>query len=197
MKRIGKSSRSGREHWKSHHQFEHWYIDNQVYFITARRRDRFPALASELAKAVFWDRFLHYTQMYGFTPWVTTVLDNHYHTVGYLREGLALKQMMQRIHGSVAKLVNDLLEERRSDFWRDTKGREYFDGCLRNEIQTRRAYGYTFTQSVRHGLCADWREYPHTRVNIELERALRRAHELDAFLEGVPCPHYGERPRPT
>lgn len=197
MKRIDKSSRPGREHWKGRHQFEHWYIDNQVYFITARCRDRFPALASEQAKSVFWDRFLHYTEMYGFTPWVTTVLDNHYHTVGYLREGLALKQMMQRIHGSVAKLVNDLLEERRSDFWRDTKGREYFDGCLRNEIQTRRAYGYTLTQSTRHGLCADWRDYPHTRVNIELERAIRRAHELGAFLEGVPYPRYGERPRPT
>jgi len=27
------------------HRFEHWYRDNQVYFLTARCRDRFPALS--------------------------------------------------------------------------------------------------------------------------------------------------------
>ena len=31
---------------------------------------------------------------------------------------------------------------------------------------------------------------PHTRVNVELERAIKRAHELDAFLEGVPYKRY-------
>jgi hypothetical protein len=68
-----------------------------------------------------------------------------------------------------------------------------FDGCIRDEKQCRRAYRYTLTQSVRHGLCADWREYRHTRVNVDLEAGVRRALELHAFLEGVPYKRYQRR----
>ncbi len=130
-KRLRKSSRTTREHYRDEHRFEHWFMDNQVYFITARCRDQYPAFAAEEAKAVFWDRFDHYTYEFGFVPWVTSLIDNHYHTIGYLKVGENLPTMMQRIHGSVAKLVNDLLPERRAEFWRDSKGREYFDGCIR------------------------------------------------------------------
>ena len=216
-KRIAKASRSAREHFRGQHRFEHWYVDNQVYFITARCRDRFPVFACDEAKAIFWDRFEYYADQNGFVPWVTSLMDNHYHTLGYLREGMKLQRMMQRLHGSVAKLVNDVLERgvsgapgtppaeagcagksagcagksaRLVPFWRDTKGREYFDGCIRDEKQARLAYRYTLLQSVRHGICGDWRAYPHTRVKVELERAVERAHLVGAFMERVPYKRY-------
>jgi len=97
-KPIGKISRSTRPSHGQRQRYEHRLVDNQIYFITARCRDRFPALSSEAAKTVFWDRFEHYTSEYGFTPWVTSVLGNHYHTLGYMREGNALPRMMQRLH---------------------------------------------------------------------------------------------------
>lgn len=192
-KRIEKISRSKNAEYREHHRFEHWLIDNQVYFITARCRDKVPCLAAEAAKAVFWDRFEFYTNEFGFTPWVTSLLDNHYHTLGYLRKGEALPRMMQRLHGSVAKLVNDLLPERHAQFWRDAKGKEYFDGCIRDEKQARLAYRYTLMQSARHGIVADWRGYPHTRVNAELEPAIRRSLELEAFLQGVRYKRYEQK----
>jgi hypothetical protein len=102
--------------------------------------------------------------------------------------------MMQRIHGSVAKLVNDLLPERREEFWRDAKYKEYFDGCIRDERQARLAYRYILRQGERHRLVAAGAAYPHTRVNVGLERAIRRAHELGAFMEGVPYRRYMKRP---
>lgn len=73
--------------------------------------EKFPAFASKQAKTIFWDRFEHYTEVHGFVPWVTSLLDNHYHTIGYLKVGSELPKMMQKIHGSVAKLVNDHLRE--------------------------------------------------------------------------------------
>lgn len=190
FKRIDKVSRSRNKQYRGKNRFEHWRIDNQVYFITARCRDRFPAFASETAKGVFWDRFDHYTKKYRFVPWITSLLDNHYHTLGYLYEGKNLSPMMQRLHGSVAKLVNDVVAESRSEFWRDAKGREYFDGAIRSEKQARHAYRYILRQGVRHGIVKNWRDYPHARVNVELEAAIRRAHELGAFLEGVPYKRY-------
>lgn len=189
-KRIYKASYTKREVHEGRHRFEHWYVDNQVYFITARCRDRYPAFASEEAKRIFWDRFGHYSQEAGFVWWIVSLLDNHYHVLGYLREGKNLGRMMQCIHGSVAKLVNDILPERQVPFWRSSGNRDYFDGCLRDAGQCRRAYGYTLRQAQRHGVVADYRLYPHTRVNIELERGLKRALKLGAFLEGVPYKRY-------
>src|SRR6185295_15535933 len=100
-------------------------------------------------------------RQYGFTPFVTTLMNNHYHCEGYIKVGNNLGLMMQRIHGSVAKLVNDLLPERHVPFWRGVRSGDYFDGCIRGERQCCRAYQYTLGQSVRAGICRDWREYPH------------------------------------
>ena len=144
------------------------------------------------AKEIFWDRFTHYTKQASFTPWVVSLLDNHYHILGYCKVGDKLGPMMRQIHGSVAKLVNDLLPERRVPFWVDSGHQDYFDGCIRDEKQCRRAYRYVLTQSVRHGICDDWRDYAHTRATIELDRGVKRSLELGAFLEGVPYKRYGQ-----
>jgi hypothetical protein len=171
-------------------QFQHWYRDRTVYLITSRCRDRYRAFELEEAKAVFWNRFDHYTDQYGFVPWITSLLDSHYHTLGFLRSGENLGPMMQRLHGSVAKLVNDLLPARRVPFWRERGRRDYFDGCIRDEVPCRRAYMYVLRQSVRHGICRDWRAYPHTHISVELERGLKRARELNAFMSGVRYKRY-------
>jgi len=179
--------------YKGQHRFEHWYRDNQVYFISARCWERFPALASQQAKAIFWDRFDFYTQQALFTPWVTSLVDNHYHVLGYCKTGENLGPMMRKLHGSVAKLANDLLPQRHVPFWGSPGHRDYFDGCIRDEKQCRRAYRYTLTQSVRHGLCRDWHDYPHTHMNVDLEAGVQLALQWKAFLKGVPYKRYQKR----
>jgi REP element-mobilizing transposase RayT len=190
MTRLLKTSPCQDERRFGKHRFEHWYADNQVYFITARCRDRFPALDSEQAKEIFWDRFDHWSIECGFVPWIVSLLGNHYHLLGYNRLAEGIKRFVPRLHGSVAKLVNDTFAERRPDFWRDDKGREFFDGCIRDVKQARRSYRYTLTQCRRHGVCNDSCDYPHTRVYIDCERAIKRALELDAFMPNVPYHRY-------
>ena len=188
--RFSRSHPSTREHWLGRHRFEHWYRNNQVYLITARTRGGLPAFASEAAKAVFWDRFAHYSAMHRFEPWVVSVLVNHYHAVGYLKIGEELKEMMRRVHGSVAKLVNDLLDVRVVPFWGECENRDYFDGCLRDETQLLRSYRYVLRQAVRHGVCANYLEYPHTRVYLGLEESVAFAREHGALMYGVPYARY-------
>jgi hypothetical protein len=110
-------------------------------------------------------------------------MSNHYHTIGYLREGEELGPMMRKIHGSVAKLVNDLLPVRHLPFWRERGNQDYFDACIRRPRQARRAYRYTMLQGVRHKLCADYRQYAHTRIVVEVERAIDRASDLGAWVQ--------------
>ena len=189
-KPVHKYSRTRHVKYQGDHRFEHWYVSNQVYFITARCRERYPAFASGEAGGVFWDRLEHHTRENLFTPWIASLMSNHYHVLGYCRDASLFGRMMQRIHGSVAKLVNDLLPARRRPFWDKQGHQDYFDGCIRDERQCRLAYRYVLTQSARHGVCAHWREYPDTRVYIELERGVRRSLQLHAFLEGVPYKRY-------
>jgi hypothetical protein len=76
MGKFSRSHPSSRQQWDGKHRFEHWYCDTQVYLITARTRDGAPAFASDAAKAVFRDRFTHYTAMHRFEPWVVSLLAN-------------------------------------------------------------------------------------------------------------------------
>jgi hypothetical protein len=109
--------------------------------------------------------------------------------LGYLADGKQLGPMMRKLHGSVAKLVNDILPERRVPFWRGGSDDDYFDGCLRVG-QFKPTFWYILLQSIRHRIVTDHRDYPHTRVHIEYERALKRALELGAFIVDVPYKRY-------
>ena len=220
MSYTRKSSGAARS-FKDQPQFQHWYRDHQVYFITARCAGQHPAFADEAAKQIFWRQFDKYIERFTFQPWVTSLLDNHYHTIGYLQRGSDLAPMLKGIHGSVAKLVNDHLQSeskagrlqsprsasprshsppltngRLVPFWHDRKGRNYFDGCLRDQKQGRLTYRYVLEQSMRHRICRHWRDYPHTRVSIPLDDAITFALTHHAFLEGVPYRRYHQPPPP-
>jgi len=175
MRRFRKSSYTKREFFKGKHRFEHWYRDNTLYFITSRTRDRSLAFASSEAKQIFWDRFDHYAKQYDFRPIIGTLLNNHYHTVGYVEQGENVWRFIQRFHGSTAKLVNDTLAKRLVPFWRREGNQDYFDGCLRDETQFCRAYGYTLLQAVRARIVRDWRDYPHARVGGSRSRGRARS----------------------
>lgn len=185
-----KTSISRDEYYDGQHRFEHWYRDNSIYFITSRCRNKSPAFRSEEAKTIFWDRFHHYASQYGFVPIISSLMDNHYHHLGYLKVGENLGPLMRHFHGSVAKLVNDLLPERLTPFWYDSGKQGYFDGVIRDELQHRRAFRYVLLQSVRHRIARDWRDYQHTRVGVELERSILRAHRLRVYMEDVPYKRY-------
>ena len=187
---FSRSHPSSREHWEGKHRFEHWYRDNQVYLITARTREGAPAFETEEAKVDFWVGFGHDAAMHRFDAWVTSLQVNHSHCVGYVPVGIELKEMRRKLHGSVAKLVNDVLEIRLVPFWGDGANRDYFDGCLRDETQLIRAYGYVLRQAVRHGVCKDHRNYPHTRVYLSLEECLAFAREHQALMYGIPYARY-------
>ena len=45
-KRIRKSKPGWKKEYQGQHRFEHWYVDNQVYFNTSRVRGRYAASAS-------------------------------------------------------------------------------------------------------------------------------------------------------
>jgi hypothetical protein len=175
MSKFRKSSATPHEFFDGEHRFEHWYRDNTVYFITSKVRDGFAAFETDAAKNIFWDRFDFYTKLHEFHPWVATVMNNHYHFEGYLRDGSQLGEMMRKLHGSVAWMVMKEINVHHVPFWRGAGNRDTRD------------------QAVKARLVKDYREYPHTRVYLDRDRAIARAVQLKAFLEDVPYKRYEEK----
>lgn len=187
MSAIRKSSYTKHDRYDGRHRFEHWYRDNQIYSITVRCSDRFHAFTIEPAKMIFWDRFNQYTSLHGFAPFITTLMANHYHTLGYLSVVVEVGEMMRKFHGSVAKLVNDVLPVRRKPFWHDRRHHDYFDGCIRDEKQFTRAYRYIATQATRSNIRP---RDVHTQIHVELNDGLRFAVYRKALLRGVDYARY-------
>jgi hypothetical protein len=44
-------------------------------------------------------------------------------------------------------------------------------------------------------ICNDPKDYRHTQINIDIDRAIKRALQLNAFMEGVPYKRYGQGKR--
>lgn len=187
---MEKSSKHRNKFTRFGHRPEHWYRDNSVYFITARVRDQLPAFASEEVKSLFWDRFQYWTRTYPVELIAASLLNNHYHLIAYIAIGRTLPVLMQRLHGSVAKHVNDLLPQRIERFWFRKGDTGYFDGCLRDETQLRRTFRYVTTQSNRHRLGIDPSRYAHTRIWTDVDEAVDRAHWRRAYMEHVPYKRY-------
>jgi hypothetical protein len=183
---FDRSDPSTNERYKGRHRREHWYRDNTIYFITAKCISGEPLFRHDDAKLIFRDRFAHYTLQAGFVPWVWTLLDNHYHLLGYLGTGELLREMMRKLHGSVAKLVNDTLGVRRVPFWED----DYFDGCLRNDLQLKRTWYYVRDQAVKAGLVRHHGEYAWTHVAWQLDMCQKFAKAWDCYLPSVPYARY-------
>lgn len=166
-----------------------------IDLITARVRDRRHVFTTPETQDIFWTKFGQYTSAHGFHPWVTTLMSNHYHTIGYVDRADDVGEMMRKLHGSVATLVCQSLEITHKPFWLDDHHRDYFDGCLRDETQLRRSYAYVRDQAVAAGLVRDWHAYPNTRVQLDLESAVTFANARDAWLPEVPYARYDDRSR--
>lgn len=193
MGKFRSTSYTAHERYHNQHRFEHWYRDNSIYFITSKVRDGFHAFHTDRAKEIFWDRFAHWTSHHGFEPWVVTLLSNHYHILGYLKVGANLGSMMQKLHGSVSKLVNDTLPARHLPFWRERGNRDYYDGCLRDASQLRRTYRYVLNQAVRARIVRRSSDYPHTRAYVAIDECLARAQSRVCYLPTIRYPRYEQR----
>lgn len=191
-KHIHKSGNSRKEWYQGAHKFEHWYVDNSVYLITSRVRDKRSVFINPDTCGIFWTKFEQYAAENTFEPWIVTLMSNHYHVVGYLEQGNRLGEMMRRFHGSVAWMVCKSLGIAHKPFWRDDAHRDYFDGCLRDEIQLTRSYRYVQNQSQRAGIVRGNETYPNTRCYVSLDEALQRAKDRDALLKGVPYARYDD-----
>ena len=96
-------------------------------------------------------------------------MPSHLHLVAAnaMGKGDSLRKDLSRFMSYAARAVN---AERglKGGFWQ----REPFDHWCRDGDAWLRSVTYTVNNPVKAGLCATWRDWPHTVVDPEVEMAL-------------------------
>ena len=153
FRRFRKSAATKTESFKSHHRYEHWYLDNQIYFITARCRDSLPRLRERSSE----DNLLGPLRSLHKTLRLCTVDHKptrqplpHARLSPYRRKPRPDDATPARFHRKTSQRHPTTTTACHSGA--KSGNRDYFDGCIRNEKQCRLAYKYTQRQSVRHGI---------------------------------------------
>jgi putative transposase len=97
----------------------------------------------------------------GWDIYAVTLMSTHAHIVMRNRAGLSrnLLRHLGQFKRHTARVSNRLLD-RNGSFW----AREDFDHWCRNENKVLSAVRYTANNPVKAGLCADWRDWPWTKV---------------------------------
>jgi len=148
----------------------HFYLENQVYFITTTTEGRKPVFAKEEDALILWNvinnqRERERVHLLGFV-----IMPDHLHLVIIPRGGTRISFIMQEIKKGSARLINRL-RGRWGKLWRD----EYYDYIIRDEEDLREKLRYVHHNSVKKGLVEDEQRYPFSSANPKYERFLFKA----------------------
>jgi REP element-mobilizing transposase RayT len=105
----------------------------------------------------------------GWRVWAATVMPSHLHLVVANMDGKGemLRKDLSHYMSYVARAVNTARGSA-GGFWQ----REPFDHWCRDSDAWLRSVSYTVNNPVKAGLCAAWRDWPCTVVDLEVEEVL-------------------------
>ncbi len=130
---------------KLHHP-PHLYLDDTIYFLTARVYKKEKIINTNQKKKILlknlWSEF--YKAGYKIYAW--TVLDNHYHIEFITRRGKDLGEMLNLIHGRTSFEINKIDGIRGRKIFQN-----YWDRCIRDEKDFYFHFNYIHHNLVKHG----------------------------------------------
>ena len=138
---------------KKHHP-PHLYLDDTIYFLTARVYGKQHLLDTKEKKRLLLDIIKKIFLKYRFKIYAWVILDNHYHIEFKTNLGKNLSKVMQYIHGQCSFEINKL---------ENSKGRKifqnYWDHCIRNEHDFYSHFNYIHHNPVKHGYVSEMVDY--------------------------------------
>jgi len=150
--RLSSKPRAGR--------LPHLYADGFTYFLTARTHDQKHYLDTDAKKQLFiqiWNTLIKdYTiQTYHWILW-----SNHYHALIYVPIGDTLPRLINRLHSTMTLKLNRIDNTPGRKIWN-----QYWDHCVRNEVDFWKHFNYITANPVKHQWCKDLAigfTYPHS-----------------------------------
>ena len=129
---------------KLHHP-PHIYLDNSIYFLTARVYKKEKIINTNQKKKILLKNLRNEFYKAGYKIYAWIILDNHYHLEFKTKYGKKLGEMLNLIHGKTSFEINKI---------DNIKGRKifqnYWDRCVRDEKDFYKYFNYIHHNPVKH-----------------------------------------------
>ena len=137
----------------------HIYADGFIYFLTARTANAEHILTTRKKKLIFVQVWNNLQKEYHVTAYHWILWSNHYHFLVHIPNGEHLHRLMNRLHSVTAMKMNELDGKKGRKVWQ-----QYWDHCIRNEVDFWRHFNYITNNPIKHGWCVDLEQaaaYPY------------------------------------
>ena len=140
---------------KAPHNPPHLFLPNTLYMLTASTFQREPVMEKPERKLEWIQSFLLAAQKYAWSIFAWVVLDDHYHALVQSPDNPhSLPKFVGSYHKFLARKWNEEdFSEGRKVWW------NYWDTCVRSEMDFYNRLRYIFWNPVKHGLVQVAEEY--------------------------------------
>lgn len=129
------------------HYPPHLYFNEQIYFVTTRTVNQNLFFDDQNKKLLLKKIIQEAGEKFKISFYAWAILANHYHLLFRLIQGKDLPDFIQAINGRSAFKLNRVEGMRERKIWFN-----YWDHCIRDEIDFWKHFNYIHHQPVKHGL---------------------------------------------
>jgi putative transposase len=138
---------------KHPHTPAHLFLDDTPYFITGAIYEKRHLLESTELKQLLLKQINEYFKQYDWELHHWVILDNHFHLMGKSKLGKDMTRIMQGIHGSTSKPIQETTGGVKPIWW------NYWDYCLRNDRDYVVRLNYLLWNPAKHGYVEKLEDY--------------------------------------
>lgn len=154
--------------FKKHIPF-HLYLDNQIYFITARTYEKVKYFNSNNKLRMLSECINESAEKYKIEVYAYVILYNHYHLSVKMDKGNKISDFIKYIHGKSGRLAKK---------WNTNPRRigikriwwNYWDSCIRNEATFYKRINYIHHNPLKHGYVKKMEDYKYSSYNIYIKK---------------------------
>jgi len=142
----------------------HLYLDNEIYFITARTYEKIKYFNSAEKLQALSKCVSESAKKYKIDIYAYVILYNHYHLLVKLSKGKELKNFISYIHGKSGRLakswnINPSRIDPKRIWW------NYWDNCIRDEATFYKRINYIHYNPVKHCYVSKMEDYKYSSYN--------------------------------
>jgi len=143
----------------SPHRPPHIFSNQTTYFLTASTLNHLPILYSVEHKNYFQQQLLTLAPQFGVILQAWVILDNHYHLLFEIDEGLKLGRFIKQLHRLTGIYFNKADHQIGRQVWYN-----YWDRHIRNEQDYWTRFNYIHYNPIKHGYVQQLRDWPFSSL---------------------------------
>jgi len=155
-----------------YHNPPHIYLDDTIYFITARTIEKNNYFSSDKKKEILKNKLSETVHELKIIIYAWVILGNHYHLLIKINKNKNLSKLIQLFHGRTSYILNKIDNKKGRQVWFN-----YWDYCIRNDEDFNNHLDYINFNPVKHGLVNKPGDYKYSSYGQYLKKGYYEAEE--------------------